>query len=285
MGHNIFQIFLFGFLVTETVPSGKIHVFPMDLSSLFSIELCAQHIRNLNRPIHVLINNAGILDGSAPQLTVDGFERVWQVNHLGPVYFTKLLMPALVMGGSINAPSRVVMVSSIINHIYISQTGIDYDQLENDRNNLPTDPFRRYAETKLANILFAKELTKRMEIVQEVNDRDKVIGVSLHPGICLSSKLYRSTSYTTIGSWLMRVHFQGKCGNLLKERPKSIAQAAATIVYCAMHADVEAGQYYADCHVSDILHEVTKDETEWRKCWDFTENQIEQRFLEREILI
>ncbi len=252
----------------------------MDLMQFSSIQQCAEFILNLNRPIHVLINNAGILDGGTPTLTTDGFEKIWQVNHLGPVYLTKLLMPALIAGGTSDAPSRVVMVSSIMNHIYNKDTGIDYDQLAIDRDKLPTDPFRRYAESKLANILFAKQLTRQMEILPTLQDRDRVIGVSLHPGVCLSSQLYRSTSYTSILAWLVRVHFHGKCNFLRKERPKSIAQAAATIVFCAMHADIEAGQYYADCQISKVTHELIQDENEWKRCWDFVEEQIDERLKE-----
>ncbi len=84
-------------LLLGQYPNAQLQSFPLNLSSFYSIQTCAQQILEVNSLIHFLINNAGRLDGNL-QLTGDGFERVWQVNHLGPAYFTKLLMPALIMG-------------------------------------------------------------------------------------------------------------------------------------------------------------------------------------------
>ncbi len=169
------------------------------------------------------------------------------------------------------------MVSSIMNRVYTSHIGINYDQLSRDSEKLPTNAFRRYSETKLATILFSRELTKQMKLLPNVEDRDRVIGVSLHPGMCFATKFYRSTSYLSICTMLVKSRWQGTGGLLLKEKAKSLSQSAATTIYCALHPDIEGGQHYADCKVNDVIHEMALDENEWKKCWDFTESQIEQK--------
>ena len=335
-----------------------------------SIQDCASYVSSLTKPINVLINNAGVLQTKSKITTIDGFDLQWQVNYLGPFYFTKLLLPLLIAGGTKLHPARVVMTSSILSYIYCSKTGIDYDRLrdpfdtvftgsgyvpepeveehdedddydegdqgESDDDDHPSpspisspqqtttsskkaepsqwrmrwraDFFQHYAESKLANIMFAKELTKRMSkrprydavhggsskrgsrrIEDEETEEDefsqynRVIAVSLRPGICLSTRLYRSTSYTRLVRWLLRLRAKGTGKILRKDTNKSIAQAAATTVFCAVHPHITAGELYADCQINDLVHDMAKDEKEWKKLWEFSEQQLSKRIHDIEI--
>ena len=213
-------------------------------------------------------------------MTEDGFETVWQVNYLGPFYFTQLLLPLLKAAGTPAVPSRVVLTSSILNCAYNA-----YDEGINFTNThrgsfYHNDPFQNYAQSKLAGILFARQLTKYFKETNNRYDIDTVIGVSLHPGVCLNTKLYRSMSfYSTIG-FCYNVFWNGKGKLLRSETQKTISQAAATTVYCALHSDIEGGQHYADCAKNDIVHEQANNEEAWIKLWDLSQRQVDQRLNE-----
>jgi hypothetical protein len=264
----------------------------MDLASLLSIQRCANHLHSLHKPIHILINNAGTKETST-KLTVDGFELQWQVNHLGPFYFTQLVMPLLVEAGRAECPARVLFTASIMNYVYCTDEGIDFEALSKEAS-LP-DPFRRYAESKLAAIVTAKEWTRRFqtereqfltetpetEPPQDKENSDKsipyVISVSLHPGVCSETRIYRSWSFQQWCIFIYRLASKGTGKIMRKEKFKSLAQASATTVYCALHPHIESGEYYANCAVSPFVHPQAMNESMWKQIWDFSERQIANR--------
>ena len=94
------------------------------------------------------------------KVTEDGFEYQWQVNYLGQFYLTQLLLPALTKAGTRERPSRVIMTSSVMNIAFCSERGIDFKALSESK--IHKDGMRRYSESKLAVIMFAKELSRRM---------------------------------------------------------------------------------------------------------------------------
>lgn len=113
---------------------------------------------------------------ASTKVTEDGFERQWQVNYLGPFYLTQLLLPALISAGTRERPSRVITTSSIVNYLLArdgTATGIDYDTLINFCK-APKDSLRRYAESKLAVIMFAKEFSRRMAEELEEMEAEKM---------------------------------------------------------------------------------------------------------------
>ncbi len=257
--------------IRDQCPDALIHSCVMDLSSFGSIRNCAEYILALGKPIHVLINNAGIL-GTTSIKTADGCERQWQVNYLGPFYFTQLLLPALISAGTRQYPSRVLMTSSFMNYVYLNNAGIDYDGLT-DQSKLPRDPCNRYGESKLALIMFAKELTKRME--QGIDGKEtNVIAVALHPGICSKTKCFNTISWTKAASIAMLLYARGTDKIFRKQRRKTISQAAATTVFCALHHTVEAGEYYADCAINGLVHEHALDENNWKRLWEVSQSQL-----------
>jgi NAD(P)-dependent dehydrogenase (short-subunit alcohol dehydrogenase family) len=124
-----------------------------DFASLASVRrAAAQFIRNHDR-LHVLVNNAGLVH-AGPDLTEDGFEMTFQVNHLAPFLFTNLLLDTLIA----SVPARVVTVSSGSHRI--ART-VRLDDLSYERRRYRAFP--AYAESKLANVLFAYELARRLE--------------------------------------------------------------------------------------------------------------------------
>jgi NAD(P)-dependent dehydrogenase (short-subunit alcohol dehydrogenase family) len=121
-----------------------------DLSSQASIRQAASEIKARYPKLHVLINNAGIIPRRR-EVTVDGLEMQFAVNHLAYFLLTNLLLPQLRAG----APSRIVNLSSGAH----SQASLDFADLQSERGYHPREV---YCRTKLANILFTYELARRL---------------------------------------------------------------------------------------------------------------------------
>jgi retinol dehydrogenase-12 len=188
---------------------------PLDLASLASVRECARRFIELNLPLHLLVNNAGV--AGIRGLTKDGFEMTFGVNHLGHFLLTQLLLDKLKSSG----PSRIVTVSS---RAHKRAPGIDWDALRR-----PTSTWtgiREYSVSKLANLLFSLELAKRVQ-------GTSVSTYSLHPGV-VDTEIWRAVPH-----WarpLLRLR-----GFLTPE------EGALTTLHCAMHApQQESGLYYAD---------------------------------------
>ena len=195
---------------------GKIEYLGLDLSDLDSVKDCANAFKSKNLPLHLLINNAGI--AGLKGVTRQGFEMTMGVNHLGHFLLTQELLPSLLSG----APSRIVNVASRA-HFYAK--GIDFDRV--------TEPtasrlgVKEYCASKLANILFTRELAKRY----------KGTGISsyaVHPGVVASS-LWREVP-EPIRSLMKLFMISNKTG-------------AKTSLHCATSSRTayESGEYYSDC--------------------------------------
>nr|MBF6620797.1 SDR family NAD(P)-dependent oxidoreductase [Patulibacter sp.] len=137
--------------IRDAVPGALLHVEALDLSDLASVRACAERITANGQPLDILINNAGVM--ATPQRrTADGFELQLGTNHLGHFAFTGLLLDAL---RAAPAP-RVVTVSSAMHRV----GSIDFDDLQWERS---YGPWKAYGRSKLANLLFARELQVRVD--------------------------------------------------------------------------------------------------------------------------
>jgi NAD(P)-dependent dehydrogenase (short-subunit alcohol dehydrogenase family) len=151
--------------------SGNKHVYLLvaDLASQAAIGNLAREFKRNYSALHVLINNAGIIPRKR-QLTVDGLETQFAVNHLAPFLLTNLLLGVL----KASAPARIVTVASDMHR----GATIDFDDLQSAES---YRPLQVYSRTKLANILFTYELARRLEGTE-------VTANCLHPGV-VSTKL------------------------------------------------------------------------------------------------
>jgi NAD(P)-dependent dehydrogenase (short-subunit alcohol dehydrogenase family) len=158
-------------------------VVQVDLSSQASIRQAAQHLADRYPRLHVLINNAGVIPRTR-EVTVDGLEMQFAVNHLAYFLLTNLLLPQLEAG----APSRIVCVSSGA-HTHVT---MDFDDLQSERGYEPRDV---YSRTKLANILFTYELARRLS-------GTGVTANCLNPGVVATGMLadYMGVPRTKTGS-------------------------------------------------------------------------------------
>lgn len=133
--------------------SSKVFYLELDLASMSSIREFSQQFHRLESRLDILICNAGVLGISPKGLTKDGFEMHLGVNHLGHFLLTNLLLDML----KASAPSRVVVVSSIAEWIFGK---IKRDDLNSEKS---YSKWGAYGQSKLANVLFTRELAKRLE--------------------------------------------------------------------------------------------------------------------------
>ncbi len=144
--------------------SRAVELVPLDLASLASVRACAEQVTDLTDPLDVLVHNAGAVIGTRTE-TEDGFETTIGVNHLGPFLLTHLLASRLLAAPA----ARVVTVASLSHR----QAQLDLDDLMFERR-----PYRSmvvYGTSKLANILFARELARQLAPTGVTSN-------SLHPG-------------------------------------------------------------------------------------------------------
>ncbi len=154
-------------------PEADLDLVLLDLADLSNVRHAGRHLRDKYGSISVLVNNAGVYEASRTQ-TVDGFEATFAVNHLGPFLFTNLLLPSL-----LDCPTtRVVNVSS---EAHRASEGLDYSDLQWTRRRYSA--LRSYADSKLANLLFTRSLSKRF-------DPERLVAHAVHPG-AVATGLFR----------------------------------------------------------------------------------------------
>ena len=139
-------------IIAET-GSDKVVVRVLDLSSFESVRAFAKLINETEERLDILVNNAGL--GMPYQLTKDGYETVFQVNYLSHFLLTLLLMEKIKK----SVPSRIVNVSSMAHDAKRVKLQLDDFVLSKEKY----DAFPRYAESKLAQVVFTKELSQRLE--------------------------------------------------------------------------------------------------------------------------
>jgi len=128
----------------------------LDLGDLASVRRAAAEVLAVDRPLHVLVNNAG-LAGQRGQ-TTDGFELAFGTNHLGHFLFTTLLLDRLRSSAGPEVPARVVNVAS---GSHFDAPGIDFDALQQSTPSVVG--MREYSVSKLANVLFTQQLAQRVD--------------------------------------------------------------------------------------------------------------------------
>lgn len=143
----------------------RVEYIALDLGDLASVRACAKELLDRKLPIHGLVNNAGL--GGARGETKDGFEVQFGTNHLGHYLFTRLLLDRIIE----SAPARIINVSSASHY---QAKKIDWDVLRGKTRTI--SGMREYAVSKLSNVLFTKELARRLE-------GTKVTTYALHPGV------------------------------------------------------------------------------------------------------
>ena len=225
-------------LVKEKSGNSDVNLLISDLSDQDSIRKLAREVKEGFGELHVLLNNAAVIPRRR-EVTGDGFERQFAVNHLAYFLLTGLLIELL----KANSPARIVNVSSQVH----AGAVINFEDLHSERTYTRT---KVYGRTKLANILFTHELARRLEGTGVTTN-------CLHPGIVATNLLADA----------------GGLPRKLKAVTRIIsvdAEAGArTSVYLASSEEVEgvSGRYFVKERPVDSSPE-SYDEAVARRLWD-----------------
>jgi NAD(P)-dependent dehydrogenase (short-subunit alcohol dehydrogenase family) len=207
--------------ISQQMPDASIEVMQLDLASLASVRQFAEEFLLKHNQLNILVNNAGVM-ATPYQTTVDGFELQFGTNHLGHFALTGLLLNALLNTSN----SRVVAVSSIA-----EQMGqINFDDLMSENS---YERWRAYGQSKLANVLFAYELQRKLE-----TEKASTISVAVHPGVAATN--LRTKLMTRETPFLHRI--QGYFWEMLSQ---SLEMGVLPQLYAATAPDVQGGKFYA----------------------------------------
>lgn len=207
--------------IREELPSASLSVHECDLADLDSVRAFAAEFEATYSSLHVLCNNAGVM--AIPRTeTEQGFETQFGVNHLGHFALTGLLLDRLIDTGG---ETRVVTQSSAVHE----QGEIDFEDLHGEES---YDPWGAYAQSKLANLLFAYELDRRLREAGL-----DVTSVACHPGYAATDLQRRGPEMQ--GSKL-RLWAMGAMNALLAQ---DAGTGALPLLYAATHPGIEGGEY------------------------------------------
>jgi NAD(P)-dependent dehydrogenase (short-subunit alcohol dehydrogenase family) len=160
--------------IRREVPNAKLTPAILDLASLTSIKEFAVEIATgfPGQSLDLLVNNAGVMAVPTRELTVDGYERQFATNYLGPFLLTALLYPHLKQ----KPGTRIVTVSSSVSN----QGKIEFDNLQSERVYKPM--FGAYSQSKLADLIFQQELQRRLTAAGS-----PILSTGAHPGYAITN--------------------------------------------------------------------------------------------------
>ncbi|KAL3663999.1 hypothetical protein V7S43_010886 [Phytophthora oleae] len=214
--------------LASTPDSGSVTFMMLDVSDLGSVQKFSDAFKASHERLDIIINNAGVM--AVPYAkTVDGYERQFITNHLGHFALTAQLFPLL----KASTPSRVVNTSSIAHSSatlkrFTSGSGIMYPSAKG------YNAMEVYSETKLSNLFFTFELTRRMKAENVTG----VTSVVCHPGVT-ATNLFNAPS--TEGSWLGKLVW--RIGGWFPVY-QDVATGTLPTLYAATGSDVESDDFY-----------------------------------------
>ena len=249
--------------ILEHVPDARLHSEILDLAVLDSVHAFAGRVKKRfpGESLDLLINNAGVMALPTREVTGDGFERQFATNYLGPFALTMLLLPSI----KPVAGSRVVTVSSAASN----QGKIEFDNLQSERVYKPM--FQAYAQSKLADLIFSRELQRRLKAVGS-----PILSTAAHPGYAVTN--------------LQADHLPSGLKILITMMKPFLSQDAAhgalPTLYAAIAPQAVAGGYYGPDGIAELKGYPTSvpvpksalDETVAKRLWEESERLTHVRF-------
>ena len=233
------------------IASAGIEVLAMDLADLASVARAAEQVATSHGQLDLLINNAGVM---APprQLSRQGYELQFAVNHLGHFALTQALLPLL----KARAGARVVHVSSGAHYF----GRIAFDDLQGERR---YDAWAAYAQSKLANVMTALELQQQLEA-----SGSAVLSVAAHPGLARTN--LQPTSVAARGS-----RMEGLAYRWMDPLFQSAAMGALPQLYAATASGVRGGEFFGPGGLANLkgyparcrLAASTRDAAQRQRLW------------------
>jgi NAD(P)-dependent dehydrogenase (short-subunit alcohol dehydrogenase family) len=215
--------------ILKRVPQAHLYPEILDLAEQASIHAFAKRVieRFPGQSLDLLINNAGVMALPKRELTADEFERQFATNYLGPFALTGLLLPSI----KAKPGSRVVTLSSGASH----QGKIDFDNLQSERIYKPM--FQAYAQSKLADLIFARELQRRLTAVGS-----PILSTAAHPGYAVTNL---QADHVGAGLTLLMA--------LMKPfLSQDAAHGALPTLFAAVAAEAVPGGYYGPDGIGEL---------------------------------
>ncbi|KAM0549940.1 hypothetical protein ACHAPJ_009187 [Fusarium lateritium] len=240
--------------VKRTASEGtKTSLLELDLTSFESIKAAAAEFLKREDRLDVLLLNAGVM-GAPPSLTKDGYEMHIGTNHLGHALLLKLLKPALEK----SPDARVVHLSSA-GFRHVGPAGIEFETLKSatSETSLPL----RYAQSKLACLLYAREAAKRYPGFKNI---------AINPGEVNTELFSRAP-----GDDHMKNLQQHVVGNVVGP----ISEGVKNHLWAATSPDIENGEFYEPVGKTGGLEGHGLDDEMAKKLWDWTEEQLKDQDL------
>jgi len=226
----------------------EVFVHQLDLASLESVKVCSNQLMKTLKKIDILVLNAGV--ATCPEWrTVEGSELQFGTNHVGHFLLTRELLPLLRKTDN----ARVVVVASKA-HRYGK---MQFDDLH--WRTRPYDSFGAYSQSKLANVLFAAELSRR-----EVELQSGVSVYCLHPG-SVDTEVHRHVQSSGLMLYIVGLFM------------KTVKNGAQTSIYCSVEESLEkkTGKYYEDCKEAKPSKEADSVE-DGKRLWEVTMDMVKK---------
>lgn len=247
-------------VIREKAPSAAVRMLPLDLSSLESIAAFGDALREDGRPIHLLINNAGVMTPPERQTTADGFELQFGTNHLGHFALVAHLLP-LLRAGEARITSQISVAAN--------QGSINWDDLNWERS---YNGGHAYSQSKIAFGQFALELDRRSEA-----EGWGITSNLAHPGVAPTSLLAArpelGRAKDTLGVKVIR---WASARGILLGTPET---AALPALYAATSPDARRRLLYGPSGIGHLgggpaeqpLYSRLRSEDEARRVWKVSE--------------
>ncbi len=241
--------------IKSTVPNAcEIIHLPLDLTSFSSIAEAASTFQRSETRLDILINNAGIM--ACPYSTTkEGYEIQFGTNHMGHALLTKLLLPTLLK----TADARIVTLSSA-GHAIGVKNGLIFDQRALEQQGT----WKRYGQSKLCNLLYARELSERYP---------QITSVSIHPGVIFTDlfQSLRTNVLLKLGLWIYGCFFWLIPGHFKSTEGGALNQTWAATVE---KEKLVNGSYYKPVGVRSEGSKSARDRGLQKKLWEYTEAEL-----------
>lgn len=243
--------------IRDSGPNTETTFIECDLASLASVKKAAEEFVSGAPQLDILMCNAGIM-AKPPTLTTDGYELQFGTNHMGHALLVKKLLPLLEKRSSEGGDARIVSLTSQAVMLH-PKGGIIFDELKTVQDNFwAIGSWRRYGQSKLANLLYARELSRRYP---------GITSVAVHPGVV-------ATDLVGSQKFLQRAFIQAsQFGTLLKPEEGALNQVWAAT---ADREKIENGSYYEPVGKlsQEWLGKTAKDDALAKRLWEWTEEEL-----------
>lgn len=234
----------------------------MDLTSFASIKSAAETFLAKEQRLDILVNNAGVM--AVPfSTTTEGYEIQFGTNHMGHALLTKLLLPVLLKTAEQPASDVRILNLSSMGHVMAPRPqGILTDAKALEKRSTLV----RYGNSKMANILFTRELAARYP---------SITSLAIHPGVIITD-LYASLKLNFVWRWLL-VLYKALCpvlpGHFRDARGGALNQTWAAV---AKKEELESGAFYQPVGKKGGDIATSRDDGLRKKLWEFTEAEFER---------